>query len=51
MFNFKEENGVGFCIRDNMGERRLVGAGLREALHVRVRKLETQGRFLDMGVA
>lgn len=46
MFNFKEENGVGLCTREVIGERRLVGARQQEAFYVRVRTLEIQERFL-----
>lgn len=47
MFNFKEENGVGFSIREVMGKRRMVGARQQEALDVRVRTLEIQESCLD----
>lgn len=47
MFNFQEESGVGFSIREVMGERRLVGARQQEALDVRDRTLRIQESCLD----
>lgn len=44
MFNFKEENGVGLCIRENVGERSLVGARQWEASYVS-QDMRNPGKF------